>query len=178
MARPGCSSSSSPSSRGPGSLGPGSCDPTVVIILGASICLAVAATLPDISEWLGDPLKRIRGPGRRPKLYLERWLYTSEGSRSPARMSVLETTLPGTGYRKMPGERLPWVRFVILIACSRVGLDLDSRQVWSQFEAFLQQPAASGAASMMTGARADLRWARRGTPPGRADRCRANAGRG
>ncbi len=134
-----------------------------VVILGACIGLAVVATLPDISEWLGHPVKRMRGPGRQPRPYLERWLHTSEGLRSPAHMSALETTLPGTGYRKMPGERLPWVRFVILIACSRVGPDLDSRQLWSQFEAFLQQPAASNVASMMTGTRADLHWARRGT---------------
>lgn len=89
-----------------------------VVVLGACIGLAVVATLPDISEWLGIPVKRMRGSGRQPRPYLERWLYTSEGLRSPAHMSVLETTLPGTGYRKMPGERLPWARFVILIACS------------------------------------------------------------
>jgi hypothetical protein len=134
-----------------------------VVVLGAATCVAVIATLPDIIEWLGPPLKRAGRLGRRPKISLGRWLYTSEGMKSPASMTVLESAMPGTGFRKMPGERLPWVRFVVLIACSRVGPDLDSKHLWSQFAAFLRAPAASCIATMLTGTRANLRWERRGT---------------
>jgi hypothetical protein len=60
-------------------------------------------------------------------------------------MNATEVTLPGTGYRRQPGDRLPWVRFVVLMPCSQIGPDADAALIWTQFQRFLlkQQPVIS-----------------------------------
>jgi hypothetical protein len=132
-----------------------------VVILVIAICLAVAAAVPDFAEWLGGVTPAIWK--RPPRLFTDRWRYTAEGMRSPADMAILQTTMPGTGYTRVPGERHPWTRFVILVACSRLSPERGGRELWYRFEAFLRQPPASSVVSAMTGQRDDLRWSRRAT---------------
>jgi hypothetical protein len=134
-----------------------------VLVLCALVLLAAVTEFPDIAELLGALRARARKGRRPPKLYLGRWLYTSEGAKAGVGMSVLETIMPGTGHRRMQGERLPWARFAILIACSRVAPDLDTRQLWSRFSTFLGQPAARCVVSLVADTRPGMSWSRRGT---------------
>jgi len=49
-----------------------------------------------------------------------RWNYASDGVKAPAARSAMDIVLPGIGYRVQVGERLVWVRFVVLVGCSKM----------------------------------------------------------
>lgn len=134
-----------------------------VVLLLVTVCLAGAAVVPDFAEWFSGLAPAVRARRRPSRLVTDRWRYTSEGLRSPSSMAALQTNLPGTGYRKMPGERLPWARFVILIACSRLAPEREGKELWSCFEAFLQGAPARSVIRATLGGRDDLRWSRRAT---------------
>ncbi len=52
--------------------------------------------------------------------------------------------MPGSGYRLQPGDRPPWIRFVVMIACNQIGSDADPSRMWSNFVRFLKdQPVTS-----------------------------------
>ena len=58
----------------------------------------------------------------------------------------MEIALPGTTYMRQPGDRPPWVRFVVQIACGQVCDDPDWPGIRAAFGAFLQKPAVDEAA--------------------------------
>jgi hypothetical protein len=118
-----------------------------VVLLVTVAVLAVAAAVPDFAEWLSGELRSVhrRRPPRDQHPVTDRWQYVSDGARAPSAMNATEIVLPGTGYRQQPGDRLPWVRIVVLIPCSQIGSDADAALLWSQFQKFLlkQQPVTS-----------------------------------
>ena len=75
----------------------------------------------------------------------------------------MEIALPGTTYMRQPGDRPPWVRFVVQIACGQVGDDPDWPGIRAAFSAFLQQPAVADLLADLTHAGKDAAWARQAT---------------
>jgi hypothetical protein len=129
-----------------------------VVVLIITSVVAFAAALPDFAEWLRGPARRLMGVARRQyKLVTDRWQYTSDGMRWPASVPVQEIALPGTGYRR-PGERLPWVRLVVLVASSLLGPDADGKQLWARFEAFLGQQPVTSLVGQAVDSRTELHW--------------------
>jgi hypothetical protein len=59
------------------------------------------------------------------------WQYTTDGNDARAAMMATDTAMPGTGYRLQPGDRPPWIRFVVTIACNQIGSDADPGRMWS-----------------------------------------------
>ena len=75
----------------------------------------------------------------------------------------MEIALPGTTYMRQPGDRPPWVRFVVQIACGQVGDDPDWPRIRAAFETFLQKPAVTKLLADLTHADKDAAWARQAT---------------
>jgi hypothetical protein len=64
---------------------------------------------------------------------------------------------------RQPGDRLPWVRFVVQIACGQVGDDPDWPRIRAAFETFLQKLAVAELIADLTQAGGDVAWARQAT---------------
>jgi len=72
----------------------------------------------------------------------------------------MEIALPGTTYMKQPGDRPPWVRFVVQIGCGQVGDDLDWPAIRAAFTTFLHGPAVAELLADLTYVGQDAAWAR------------------
>src|SRR5258708_26831824 len=132
-----------------------------VVVAVVSTAIFVFAGLPDLFSWVRSGLHGARSAARRPqKLITDRWQYTSEGMTAPASMSAFEQSMPGTSYMKQPGDRLPWVRFVVQVACDKTSSDADGRQLWSRFEAFLSQAPFTSLIEAMTDGGEGFTWTR------------------
>ncbi len=128
-------------------------------VAAAASLILLAAGLPDLAAWLSGWPAAARRASRRPvRLVTSRWHYTSDGARAPAAMTATEIVLPGTGYMRQPGERPPWARFVVLLACSPISPDADTAQLRSRFLTFLGEPAAAGLVAALTSAGPGVSW--------------------
>lgn len=131
----------------------------VVAIVATAIFLF--AGLPDLFSWMTSALHGARIATRRPqRLVADRWQYTAEGMNAAVHMSAFEQRMPGTSYMKQPGERLPWVRYVVLVGCSKISSEADGRQLWSHFESLLNQPRVTSLVEVMTDCSKGFTWTR------------------
>lgn len=131
-----------------------------IVIAIAAAALAVAVELPDVKALVGGRLRlpqlwrsRALAPALAPAVpavplpvpvITDAWQYTTDGNYARAAMMAMDTTMPGSGYRLQPGDRPPWIRFVVMIACNQIGSDADPSRMWSNFVRFLKdQPVTS-----------------------------------
>jgi len=126
-------------------------------VAAIAFLLLVAAGVAALITWVSPAFRR---PAR---LVTDRWQVTTDGIRAPASALAMEIALPGTTCMRQPGDRLPWVRFVVQIACGQVGDDPDWPAIRAAFGAFLQRPAVAELLADLTHAGTDAAWARQGT---------------
>jgi hypothetical protein len=143
-----------------------------IVIAVVAAGLAVAVELPDVKMLLDGRLRIPRSrrsrvlPPPAPALpapspvMTDRWLYTSDGDRARAAMRAGELVMPGTGYRLQPGDRPPWVRFLVLIACSQIAPDTEPAQLWPDFVGFLKDQPVISLVNGLTCSRPGVRWTR------------------
>ena len=126
--------------------------------------VASPTVAPDITVVARGLARSLRhGAGQPRRLVTDHWQHSSDGMNFPATGPALDLGLPGTGYPKHGVDRPQWVRNVVLIASSEVGRDLDGRELWDRFEAFLEQPPVSSVVGQKVSPRTGLRWAQRAT---------------
>ncbi len=126
-------------------------------VAAIAFLLLVAAGVAALIAWVSPAFRR---PAR---LIIDRWQATTDGIRAPAPALAMEIALPGTTSMRQPGDRPPWVRFVVQIACVQVGDDPDWPYIRAAFGAFLQKPAVAELLADLTHAGKDAAWARRAT---------------
>lgn len=68
--------------------------------------------------------------------------------------------MPGTGYRLQPGDRPPWIRFVVTIACNQIGSEADPGRMWSNFVRFLEDQPVTSLVNSPTRPVLRVRWSR------------------
>jgi outer membrane protein assembly factor BamB len=96
--------------------------------------------LPDFLAWSGGVIHDLRNKLRSDdRLIVDRWNYTPDGTQASAVTPTMEIVLPGTGHGRWAEARPAWVRFAILVGCSGNSSDVGGRELWSQFQLFLQQ---------------------------------------
>jgi len=106
-------------------------------VVGVASAVAFAAAgLSALPGWVRPMLDPLRPPAR---LVVDRWLYTTEGFKAPAVTVAMEIGLPGTSTR-LPGERPPWVRFVVTMACSEISADDDPEMHYEILEGLITNP--------------------------------------
>jgi hypothetical protein len=128
-------------------------------IAAIAFLLLIAAGVAALIAWVRPAFRR---PAR---LITGRWQATTDSMRAPAPAPALamEIALPGTTCTHQPGDRPPWVRFVVQIACGQVGDDADWPAIRAAFGVFLQRPAIAGLLADLTHAGRDAAWARQAT---------------
>lgn len=109
-----------------------------VVIAVVAAALAVMLAIPDVRALVeGRPHSRWPLRGKRlpvsppPPVVPGTWQYTSDGNQANTAMRAGELVMPGTGYRLQPDDRAPWIRFVVLIACSPAGAGAEAAQIWA-----------------------------------------------
>lgn len=123
--------------------------------------IAVAAFLLLLAVGVAALVRWARPAFRRPaRLITDRWQATTDGVQARAPALAMEITLPGTTYMKQPGDRPPWVRLVVQIACGQVGGDPDWPAIRAAFGAFLQRPAVAELLVELTHVGQDAAWER------------------
>jgi TIR domain len=88
------------------------------------------------------------------------WQYTSDGQKASAARMATESAMPGTGYQVQPGDRPPWIRFIVLIPCSQISPDTSPGQLWSDFMRFLKDQPVISLVNGLTHPVAGVRWTR------------------
>ena len=126
-------------------------------IAAIAFLLLVAAGVTALITWASPAFRR---PAR---LITDRWQATTDGIQARAPALAMEIALPGTAYMRQPGDRPPWVRFVVQIACGQVSDDPDWPRIRAAFETFLQTPAVAELLADLTHAGKDASWARQAT---------------
>jgi hypothetical protein len=107
--------------------------------------------------WLSPAFRR---PAR---LITGQWQVTTDGTQARAPALAMEIALPGTTYMKQPGDRAPWVRLVVQIACGQAGEDPDWPAIRAAFTAFLHGSAIKELLADLTHVGQDAAWARQAT---------------
>jgi hypothetical protein len=114
-----------------------------VVVAAASGVVFVAAGLAPVAGWVRRKLIARR---KHKPLILDRWLYTTDGTKVPALAVAMEIRLPGTGTNGLPGtgrkpkdDLPPWVRYVVTMPCSEADHHDDPDSDYSRFESFLLQ---------------------------------------
>lgn len=143
-----------------------------IVIAVVAATLTVAAALPDIKMLLDGRLWVLRSrrsralPPPAPALPVpspvitDTWQYTSDGEKARAALMATESVMPGTGNRLQPGDRLPWIRLVVLIPCSQIGPDTEPGQLWPHFERFLKNQPVISLVNGLTRPVSGVRWRR------------------
>lgn len=142
-----------------------------VVTAVAAAGLAVMAEVPDITALLDSTFRRPRSLRSRANTFPAEtslqvpvitgtWKYTSDGNEANAAMRAGELVMPGTGYRLQPEDRLPWIRFVVLIACSQMGADVEAVQLWPIIERFLKNQPVISLVNSLTRPELGTRWTR------------------
>ena len=126
-------------------------------IAAIAFLLLVAAGVTALITWARPAFRR---PAR---LITDRWQATTDGIRARAPALAMEIALPGTAYMRQPGDRPPWVRFVVQIACGQVSDDPGWPRIRAAFETFLQTPAVAELLADLTHAGKDASWVRQAT---------------
>jgi hypothetical protein len=126
-------------------------------IAAIAFLLLVAAGVAALAAWLHPVFRR---PAR---LITSRWQVTTDGVQARAPALAMEIALPGTTYMRQPGDRPPWVRLVVQIACGQVGDNPDWPGIRAAFESFLHTPAVAELLADLTQAGQDAVWARQAT---------------
>ena len=123
-------------------------------IAAAAFLLLVAAGAIAFTSWLSPAFRR---PAR---LITDRWRATSDGIRARAPALAMEIALPGTTGMRQPGDRPPWVRFVVQVACRPVGDDPDWPSIREAFASFLEESAIAELVADMTHVGTEASWTR------------------
>jgi hypothetical protein len=126
-------------------------------VAAIAFLLLVATGVAALITWLSPAFRR---PAR---LITDRWQVTTDGIRARAPALAMEIALPGTTYMRQPGDRPPWVRFVVPIACGPVGDEPDWPRIRAASGAFLQTPAVAGLLADLAHIGQDASWARQAT---------------
>lgn len=147
-----------------------------IVIAVVAAALAVTAELPDIRALLEGKLRLPRlgpPPERAPEapavpavpapVFTGKWRYTSDGHEARAALMAIESVMPGTGFRLQPGDRPPWVRFVVLVPCSQIGPDTEPAQLGKDFVQFLLGQPVIQLVDNLTRHEQGARWTRYAT---------------
>jgi hypothetical protein len=146
-----------------------------IVIAVVAAGLAVAVELPDVRALLEGRLRLPRlgpPPDRAPEVELPaapapvftgRWRYTSDGHEARAAMMAMDSVMPGTGFRLQPGDRPPWVRFIVLLPCSQIGPDTEPAQLGKDFLQFLLGQPMIPLVDKLTRHERGARWTRYAT---------------
>jgi hypothetical protein len=126
-------------------------------IAAVAFLLLLAVGVAALVSWARPAFRR---PAR---LITDRWQATTDGIQARAPALAMEITLPGTTYMKQPGDRPPWVRLVVQIACGQVGDDPDWPAIRAAFGAFLQRPVVAELLVDLTHVGNDAAWERKAT---------------
>src|SRR5260370_13847523 len=68
--------------------------------------------------------------------------------------------MPGTGYRLQGGDRPPWIRFIVLMACGQIGADVEAAQLWPIFMKFLKDQPVTSLVNSLTRPPLGTKWTR------------------
>jgi len=126
-------------------------------VAAIAFLLLVAAGVAALITWVSPAFRR---PAR---LITDRWQATTDGIRAPAPTLAMEIALPGTTYTRQPGDRSPWVRFVVTSPAARSAMILTGPPTRAAFGAFLQRPAVAELLADLTYPGQDAAWARQAT---------------
>jgi len=143
-----------------------------IVIAAVATAVAVVVEFPDVKMLLDGRLRipRFRRARAVPQpapsplapspVILDTWRYTSDGQKARAAMMATEQGMPGTGARLQSGDRPPWIRFVVLIPCSRIGPETTSGQFWPEFQRFLKNQPVTSLVNSLTRPVSGVRWRR------------------
>ncbi len=143
-----------------------------VVIALAAVIAAAAVEAPDIRTLLDGTLRRPRFLRVRtrtqpepvlappPPVITGKWRYTSDGANAGTAMRASELAMPGTGYRLQGGDRPPWIRFIVLMACGQIGADVEAAQLWPIFMKFLKDQPVTSLVNSLTRPPLGTKWTR------------------
>ena len=146
----------------------------IACIVIAAVATAVAAVVefPDVKMLLDGHLRipRFRraralpsdapAPSAPDPVILDTWQYTSDGQKARAAMMATESGMPGTGSQLLSGDRPAWIRFVVLIPCSKISPETEPGQLWPDFERFLKNQPVTSLVNSLTRPVSGVRWRR------------------
>lgn len=127
-------------------------------IAAVAFLILIAAGIPDFYNWASALVAEVRPPF---PAITRRWEFTTDGRLAALGpiAKPMYMDLPGTDYMKAPEERSPWVRFVVVMACTVVSPDYDPNEsLRSRFQAFLQRPPVMELVRLLTHVAEDDHW--------------------
>lgn len=150
-------------------------NPWFVLSVAAAIISTlafIAASLTAVPGWVRPAMERRH---KAAPLVVNRWLYTTDGSKTPATRIAMDISLRGTAASgKLQDGQPPWIRVTITMACSEIDTDADPELTYLNFRATLEEPLASRMISDLTTVPQYASWQLSSASPGIIEACLGN----
>ena len=132
--------------------------PSIIVAVVAFVVFMLA-WLSGLADWAAGPLQKLRWPQR---LVTSRWRYTTDGGLPVLRLvsQAVNVNLPGSNFMQSQENRPPWVRFVVMTACTAVHPDVDEDELRQRFEEFLGSSPVMALVRSLTYVHEGDRWFR------------------